>query len=68
MVAEQAEGIFWSFSKPHIVISRESRLLLNETTNFTGKLLQSYKYLGCQISMILLKHVRDNLSVLFQFA
>ena len=31
------------------------------------KLLQNYKYLKCEISRILLKHVSDHLSVLFQF-
>ena len=36
--------------------------------NFTAKLLQSYKLLECKIVRILLKHVSDHLSVLFQFA
>ena len=33
--------------------------------NFTGKLLQNYKYLECGIFRILLKHEIDHLSVLF---
>ena len=36
--------------------------------NSTGKLLQNYKQLECEILRILLKHVSDHLSVLFQFA
>ena len=36
--------------------------------NFTGKLRQNYKLLKCEIFRILLKYVRDHLSVLFQFA
>ena len=36
--------------------------------NFTGKLLQNYKTLDCEIFGIILKHVSDDLSVFFQFA
>ena len=36
--------------------------------NFTRKLLQNYKYLEYEMSMILLKCVSNHLSVLFQFA
>ena len=46
----------------------KSRLLFKKIANFTGKLLQNYKLLECEILMILLKHISDHLSVLFQFA
>ena len=44
----------------------KSRLLFKEKANLTGKLLQNYKYLECEIFRILLKHVNDDLSVPFQ--
>ena len=36
--------------------------------NFTGKLLENYKWLECEIFRILLKYVSDHLSVHFQIA
>ena len=42
--------------------------ILKKTANFTGKLLQNCKKLECKTFRILLKHVSDHLSVLFQFA
>ena len=38
----------------------------NRNCLLTGKLLQNYKYLECKKFKILLKHVSDNSSVLFQ--
>ena len=46
----------------------KSRLLFKKTAVFTGKLLQNQKQLECKILMVLLKHVSDHLSMLFQFA
>ena len=43
----------------------KSRLHFKKITDFTGKLLQNYKYLECEIFRILLKQVSDHLSVLF---
>ena len=43
-------------------------LLFQKIANFTGKLLQNYMYVECEIFGILLKHVSDHLSVLYQFA
>ena len=43
-------------------------VLFKKTANFTGKLLQNYKYLECEIFRIFLQHVSDHLSVFFQFA
>ena len=37
-------------------------LLLKKIANFTGKLLQNYKYLEYEIFRIDLKHVSDHLS------
>ena len=46
----------------------ESRLLFRKIANFTGKSLQNYKQLEHGIFRILLEHVTNHLSVLFQFA
>ena len=46
----------------------KSRLFFKKIANLTGKLLQKYKYLECEIVGTLFKHVRNHLSVLFQFA
>ena len=46
----------------------KSRLLFKKIANFTVKLVQSYKYLECEIFSIILTHVSDHLSVLFRFA
>ena len=43
-------------------------LLFNEIPNFSGKLLQNYKYFEYKIFRILLKQVSNHLSILFQFA
>ena len=43
-------------------------LLFKKIAYFTGKLLQSYKYLACEIFRALLKPVRNHLLVLFQFS
>ena len=48
--------------------NRNCRLLFRKLVNFTGELLQNYKWLECEIFRILLKHVSDHLSVLFHFA
>ena len=45
----------------------KSKLLFKNVANFTGKLLQNFKQMECEISRILLKHVNGHLSVLFQF-
>ena len=45
----------------------KSWLLFKKKINFTGNLLQNYKYLKHEIFMILLKH-ESSLSVAFQFA
>ena len=37
----------------------KSRLLFKKIVNFTAKLQQNYKYLECEISRIVLKHVSD---------
>ena len=44
------------------------RILFKKIANFTGKLLQNYKYFECKIFRILFRHVSDHLSVLIQFA
>ena len=44
------------------------RILFKKIANFTGKLLQNYKYFECKIFRILFKHISDHLSVLIQFA
>ena len=44
------------------------RLLFKKIANFTGQLLQNYKWLECKIFRILLKQAGDHLSALFQFA
>ena len=44
----------------------KSKLLFKKIANFTGKLLQNYRYLECEVFRILLKHVGNHLSVLFQ--
>ena len=65
--------VFKLLSRKVLFINRKdsrlkSRLLFKKITNFTGKLLQNYTWLECDIFRILLKHVSDHLSVLFQFA
>ena len=45
----------------------KSKLLFKNVANFTGKLLQNFKKMECEIFRILLKHVNGHLSVLFQF-
>ena len=66
--------IFKLLSRHALFINRKDnrnlkcRLLFNKITNFTGKLQENYKWLECEIFKILLKHVSDHLSVLFQFA
>ena len=42
-------------------------LLFKKIANVTGKLLQNYKELECEICRILFKHAMDSLSVFFQF-
>ena len=44
----------------------KSRLLFKEIADFTGKLLENYKLLECKVFRVLLKHVSDHLSVLFE--
>ena len=46
----------------------KSRLFFKKIANLTGKLLQNYKYLQCEVFRVLLKHVNDHLSLNFQFA
>ena len=43
-----------------------SRLLFKKIANFTGKLLQNYKWLEYKIFGILSKQVSDHLSVIFK--
>ena len=47
---------------------KDNKATFSKITNFTVKLLQSYKKLECEVFRLLLKHVKDHLSVLFQFA
>ena len=42
-------------------------LLFKKIANVTGKLLQNYKELECEICRILFKQAMDSLSVFFQF-
>ena len=58
-----------------LFINREDNIKLLKCTlsfkkiaNFTSISLQNYKYLECENFRIILKHVSDHLSVLFQFA
>ena len=51
---------------PHPQIKKLA--VFKKIANFVGKLLQHYKQLECEIFRLLLKHVSDHLSVLFQFA
>ena len=46
----------------------KGRLAFKKITYFAGKLLQSYKYLECEVFRILMKQWSYYLSVLFQFA
>ena len=46
----------------------KSRLLFKKIASFTGKLLQNYKQLECEIFRTFLKHASNHLSVIFQFA
>ena len=41
---------------------------LRKKADFASKLLQNFKQFECEIFRILLKHVSDHLSVLFQYA
>ena len=65
--------VFKLFSRKVLLLNRKTvetvkgRLLFEKIPNFTGKLMQNYKYLESEIFRILLKHVSDHLSVLFQF-
>ena len=65
---------FKSLSPKVLFINRKelkllkSKLRFNKIANFTGKLLQNYKYLEREIFRILLKNISDHLSVLFQSA
>ena len=43
----------------------KSKLLFKKVAKLTDKLQQNYKYLGCEIFSILLKHVSDHLQCLF---
>ena len=45
----------------------KSRVLFKKIAHFTGKVLQNHKLLECKIFRIILKHVSDHVSVLFQF-
>ena len=47
---------------------KDNKATFSKITNFTVKLLQSYKNLECGVFRLFLKHVKDHLSVLFQFA
>ena len=47
--------------------NRNCRILFQEIVNFTSKLLQNYKFLEYENFRILLKHVSNHLSGLFQF-
>ena len=60
--------IFFIHKQKRTMELLKSRLLFKKIANFTGELLQNYEQLECKIFRIVLKHVRDNLSVLFQFA
>ena len=52
---------------PHPQIRVKKKAVFKKIVNFSGKLLQHYKQLECEIFRLLLKHVSDHLSVLFQF-
>ena len=60
---------FKLLSRKVLFINRKEkgRLLFKKIADFTG-LLQNYRYLECEIFRILLKHLSDSLSVLFQLA
>ena len=66
--------IFTLLSRKVLFINRKdnrnlkSRLPFKKIASFTGKLLQTYKKLEYKIFRILLEHVSNHSSVLFQFA
>ena len=60
--------VFKLLSRKVLFINRKDNkkvVLSKKIANFTGKLLQNYKELECEIFRILLKHENDHLLVLF---
>ena len=64
--------VFKLFSRKILFINKKrqkkllkSRLLFKKIANFTGKLLQNYKQLECEIFRILLKHLSDHVTMFF---